>query len=141
MIDSPRLAALAVVLHQEKLLLVRRRNEPDAGLWGYPGGHVEAGETALDAAARELHEETGIVSRPRCYLDNLDIIVRDEAGNLRFHYLLAAVICDFVSGDPQAADDVSDAAWIDFDEVFSGRLPLSADVDTILRKALLARAD
>ena len=48
----PRLGAIAVVLHQGKVLLVRRKNPPDAGLWGFPGGHVDAGETALDAAAR-----------------------------------------------------------------------------------------
>ncbi|HUF57442.1 MAG TPA: NUDIX domain-containing protein, partial [Thermohalobaculum sp.] len=42
-----------------RVLLVRRLNEPDAGLWGYPGGKVEWGETVADAAVRELAEETG----------------------------------------------------------------------------------
>ena len=64
--DFPRLAALAVTLDQGRnhVLLVQRRNPPDAGLWGFPGGHVEAGETALCAAARELAEETGVIATP-----------------------------------------------------------------------------
>ncbi len=40
-------------------MLVRRANPPDAGLWGFPGGKIEFGETVKDAAMRELREETG----------------------------------------------------------------------------------
>ena len=62
MAGFPRLAALAVTLDGDggQVLLVQRRNPPDAARWGFPGGHVEPGETALAAAARELFEETGI---------------------------------------------------------------------------------
>ena len=56
----PRLAVLAVVLRGEQVLLVRRANPPDAGLWGYPGGKVDWGETVEAAALRELAEETGL---------------------------------------------------------------------------------
>lgn len=125
----PRLGAIAVVLHQGKILLVRRRNPPDAGLWGFPGGHVDAGETALAAAARELAEETGVIARPVRYLTNLDIILHDTEGALQFHFLLAVVLCDYVSGTPVAADDVLDAGWIALGDVAS--LPTSADVDRI----------
>ena len=129
----PRLGAIAVVLHQGKVLLVRRKNPPDAGLWGFPGGHVDAGETALDAAARELAEETGVIARPVRYLTNLDIILHDPAGELQFHFLLAVVLCDYVSGTPVAADDVSDAGWIAVTDVAS--LATSADVDRIIALA------
>lgn len=135
----PQLAALAVVLRAETLLLVRRRNEPDAGLWGYPGGRVELGETAMEAAARELLEETSVRADPREYLGNLDIILRDAAGDVAFHYLLAAVLCDYVTGEPEPADDVSEAEWIPFERVFAGDLPMSADVDTVLGLALSRR--
>ncbi|WP_322890737.1 MULTISPECIES: NUDIX hydrolase [unclassified Yoonia] len=126
----PRLGAIAVVLHHDRVLLVRRKNPPDAGLWGFPGGHVDAGETALAAAARELAEETGVVARPVRYLTNLDIIRRDTAGALQFHFLLAVVLCDYVSGTPVAADDVSEAGWIAVTDVV--HLPTSADVDRII---------
>ncbi|WP_019955899.1 NUDIX hydrolase [Yoonia vestfoldensis] len=129
----PRLGAIAVVLHQDKVLLVQRKNPPDAGLWGFPGGHVEPGETALAAAARELFEETGVQARPVRYLTNLDIILRDQGGALQFHFLLAAVLCDYVRGTPIAAYDVSDAGWIAVSNVPS--LPTSADVDRIIALA------
>ena len=55
MAPAPRLGALAVVLSDTHALLVRRGKEPDRGLWGCPGGHVEPGESALQAAALSHH--------------------------------------------------------------------------------------
>lgn len=133
---NPRLAALAVVIRDGHVLLVRRRNPPDAGLWGFPGGHVEPGETALAAAARELAEETGVTARPLAYLDNVDVIERDADGTLRFHFLLAAVLCDYLDGLPVAADDALEAAWVSVDKALSGALPMSGAVDRVIRRAL-----
>lgn len=139
MTHFPRLAALAVTLDGDRVLLVRRRNPPDAGLWSFPGGHVEPGETALAAAARELAEETGVIARPRAYLDNIDVIERGADGALRFHFLLAAVLCDYVSGDPVAANDALDAAWIPVETALGATLPQSAGVAATLRRALALR--
>lgn len=132
---TPKVAVIAVVVDDDRVLLVRRKKEPDAGLWGYPGGHVDLGETALDAAARELREETGVIATPVSYLTNLDIITRDNAGVVQHHFLLAAVLCSFESGTPLAADDVSDARWIHVDMLDT--VACSADVYAI---AVLARA-
>lgn len=133
----PRLAALAVLPRDNRLLLVRRRKDPDAGLWGFPGGHVEPGETVMQAAARELHEETTVIAEPRDYLTNLDIILHDGDGRLQFHFLLVAVLCEYRSGRPEPRDDVSAAEWIGQDRVLDGSIELSRDVDTVLRLALL----
>ena len=133
---TPRLAAIAVVLHEDKVLLAQRKNDPDAGLWGFPGGHVEWGETALNAAARELHEETGVVATPDRYLTNLDIIVRGDDGEIAHHFLLAAVLCRYVSGTPIASDDVSDARWFAIDAIAA--LPTSANVTEIIALAQAA---
>lgn len=134
----PRLAALAVVLHQDRVLLVRRRNPPDAGLWGFPGGHVEPGETALAAAARELAEETGVTATPLRYLDNVDVIARDADGVLQHHFLLAAVICRYCAGVPQAGDDALEAAFLPVEDVLAGHWPLSARVTDIIAQACAA---
>ena len=118
------------------MLLVRRRNPPDAGLWGFPGGHVEPGETALNAAARELHEETGVLAKPLSYLDNVDVIEHAPDGSLRFHFLLTAVLCEYVSGAPTAGDDALDAAWLPVADVLSGQLSQSENVAEILQQAM-----
>ncbi|WP_299876342.1 NUDIX hydrolase [uncultured Sulfitobacter sp.] len=132
----PKLAALAVVRRGDNLLLVQRRNPPDAGLWGFPGGHVELGETALAAAARELHEETGVVATPETYLTNIDVILPGDDGQVQYHFLLAAVLCRYVSGTPQARDDVSDAGWFTLDDIEGPNLSCSAHVDRVARLAL-----
>lgn len=137
--NLPRLAALAVTLRGDEVLLVRRRNPPDAGLWGFPGGHVDAGETALAAAVRELHEETGVRATASHYLDNVDVIQRDENGALQFHFLLAAVLCDYVSGVAQAGDDALDARWWSVDLVLDRSLPMSERVPEILGTAMIRR--
>ena len=108
---QPKLGALAVVLHEDCFLLVKRKKEPNAGTWGFPGGHVELGETAREAAARELLEETGVTGSPENYLTNIDVITRDADGAIQFHFLLAVVVCTYQDGTPLAADDVSDAGW------------------------------
>ena len=135
MTDHPKVAALAVVIRDGMTLLVKRRNEPDAGLWGFPGGHVDLGETAMDAAIRELREETTIIARPVRYLTNVDVIERDESGLVRFHFLLAAVLCEYVSGEPIAQDDVSDARWWPFKAILNNAASCSKHVDSVVQLA------
>jgi mutator protein MutT len=107
----PKLGAIAVVVRDGRVLLVERAKAPNAGTWGFPGGHVEWGETALEAAVRELAEETGVIATSPEYLTNLDVIAQDETGVVQYHYLLAVVLCAYVAGEPVAADDASDARW------------------------------
>lgn len=136
-LSFPRLGAIAVVLRRGQVLLVQRGKAPDEGLWGFPGGHVEWGETAIDAALRELAEETGVTARALGYLTNVDVVRRDAAGTVAGHYLLAAVLCEYRAGRARAADDARDARWFGFDAVVPERLPMSAAVPDLLQ---LARA-
>jgi ADP-ribose pyrophosphatase YjhB (NUDIX family) len=133
---TPRLAALAVLPRAGRLLLVQRRNPPDAGLWGFPGGKVDWGETVFAAAERELLEETGVRAAAREFLTNLDILVADGEGGLSHHFLLAAVLCEWRAGEPEAADDALAAEWVGFDEVLTRERPMSRDVDRLLRMVL-----
>lgn len=136
MSQIPLLGAIAVVIHDGKVLLAKRKKQPDAGMWGFPGGHVEWGETALAAAARELHEETGVLADPVDYLTNYDLLRTDENGQVTTHYLLVGVACAYQSGTPIAADDVSDAQWFSIEEVRANTLPMSARVIDLMELAL-----
>lgn len=91
--------------------MVRRANPPDAGRWGFPGGKIERGETILTAAMRELLEETSVVAKARCAFTALDAFDYNDTGDLRQHFTLIAVLCDWISGEPVAGDDALEARW------------------------------
>ena len=109
--QTPILAVGGVVREEGKVLLVKRANPPSQGQWAIPGGRVELGESLSQAVEREIFEETGL--RVRCgeLLTHLEVIDRDEQGQIRFHYLIHDFWAEWVSGTLQAGDDVLEAGW------------------------------
>ncbi|MGR2754031.1 NUDIX hydrolase [Agromyces arachidis] len=102
------LAAGAVITDDEgRVLLVRRRHAPQRGRWSVPGGRVEAGETLLQAAAREALEETGV----RVAIGRELWAVHVPAGDGRVYE-----VHDFaarpVGGALAPGDDATDARWV-----------------------------
>ncbi len=136
-VKRPLVGAIAVVCHLDRVILVQRGKAPSAGMWGFPGGHVELGETALQAAARELLEETGVTARPLEYLTNIDVILRDDAGQIERQYLLVAVLCEYQSGTPLPADDAEQAQWLTVEDLGTCGLPL---LDQVVEVARMAQA-
>ncbi len=59
--DYPMIVVTCFVAHQDRLLWVQRNIEPRRGAWAIPGGFMEQGETLAQGAARELHEEAGVL--------------------------------------------------------------------------------
>jgi ADP-ribose pyrophosphatase YjhB (NUDIX family) len=70
---------ILVVDKSDRVLLLRRKNEPAAGQWWFPGGRVLFGEKREDAARRKLKEECGLVSSEVSELGTFDIIFNDKA--------------------------------------------------------------
>ena len=114
--ELPRVGVGAVVIHEGRILLVKRASPPGKGFWAIPGGLVELGETVREAAERELLEETGISVRARDAFYIFDFIDRDAEGKIRYHYIIVDFLADYLGGEPKAADDVSDARWVSPDE-------------------------
>lgn len=129
----PVVATIAVVFLESKVLLVRRANPPDAGRWGFPGGKIERGETIEQAAVRELLEETRVRGEARRVFTAVDVFDRDESGCLRQHFVLVAVLCRWLSGEPVAGDDALEARWFDLGELDDPGMALSLDVAAVAR--------
>ena len=96
---NPAPVGLAVVSHEGKLVLVRRREAPLAGYWAPPGGYVELGESVPDAVVREVREECG-----------LDVALEGLAGvfsHPEVSVVLVAYRARSTGGAPVAGDDAS----------------------------------
>jgi len=110
------------VIREDSVLLVRRAHAPAEGLWSLPGGRVELGEPVRAAAIRELKEETGVSAKLTRLLDVIDIIHRDADGRLRAHYILTVFAARWLAGEPRAASDASEAAWMPITDLDAIRL-------------------
>ena len=114
----PQPAAGIVCLRGDQVLLIRRGTPPMTGEWSLPGGRIEAGETAKDAALRELKEETGVDARIAGLLDVVDAIIRNREGTLiTRHYVLCDYLAIWTAGEPVAGDDAAEARFFDLAEV------------------------
>jgi len=121
-VAHPSVGVGAVVVHEGRVLLIRRGKEPLRGRWTVPGGTVEVGETLHEALVREIQEETGIVVRPRDVLLVFDRIERDDGG-VRYHYVIIDYLCDYVSGSPRAGSDAEAVALVPPEDLPAYALP------------------
>ena len=133
-VPRPLVAVLAVVVRDGHVILARRANPPDVGLWGFPGGKIEWGETIEDAAVRELREETGVVARASVIFAVVDALSR-ETGSVEHHFILIAVLCRWISGDPVAGDDILDCRWVDRETLLRAEIAKSDAVEEVADKA------
>ena len=109
--DRPIVGVGAVVLDGNRVLLVRRANEPLKGEWSLPGGAVEIGETLKVAVAREVREETGLDVEVGPIVDVLDRVRLDPDGRPRFHYVLIDFVCRRTGGSLSRGSDAAGVAW------------------------------
>jgi ADP-ribose pyrophosphatase YjhB (NUDIX family) len=113
----PRAAASAAIFRGESILLVEHAGRSRGGMWSLPGGHIEPGETARAAAAREIGEETGLSVEILGLADVHDVILRDDQGALTAHYVLTVFYGRWLSGEPAAASDCRDARFVPLAEL------------------------
>ena len=110
--SSPLVGVGAVVIQDDRVLLVQRGTEPARGQWSIPGGLIDLGETLREAVTREALEETGLIVEPIELVELLDRIHRDGE-RVRYHYVIADYLCRVVGGTMQAASDADDVRWVE----------------------------
>jgi 8-oxo-dGTP diphosphatase len=133
MTEKRTIAAVSVALVRgETVLLVKRALEPSRGLYAFPGGRVEAGETSEEAARRELLEETGMMTAAltplREYL--IDALVDGE----EITYRLEVFTGKAAGGEPACASDAEEACFYTLSEMEN--LPLTDSIMDICRELL-----
>ena len=111
--DRPVLGVGAVVLVDDRVVLVKRAHEPLKGEWSLPGGGVELGETLEQAVAREVAEETGLAVSVGPVIEVFDRIMLDTERRVQFHFVLVDYLCRPAGGTLGRGSDASDVALAD----------------------------
>ena len=102
----------AVIIHEDRVVLIKRKYEPLAGQWSLPGGTLELGESLEAGVAREVHEETGLDVEVGPVVEVFDRILLDAQGRVQYHFVLVDYLCRPVGGHLQAGSDVDAAVWV-----------------------------
>jgi ADP-ribose pyrophosphatase YjhB (NUDIX family) len=123
----------AVILDGRRVLLVKRGGQPSAGKWSLPGGLVELGETTTEAIAREVAEECGLRIRIGGLAGIVDRVVRDDAGRVRYHWVIVDYLAYPEAGTAVAGSDAADVQWIEVDAV--ERLDITDGLVDMIRRA------
>lgn len=121
--DQPLVGVGAVIFKGEKVLLVRRGQEPAKDAWSLPGGLVELGETLTAAIIREIAEETGLSVKILGVTAVLERIFPDPAGKIAYHYVLIDYACEYLQGELQPASDITAAQFVALTDLERFNLP------------------
>ncbi len=133
---KPVAAVSVAAFRGREILLIKRGHAPYAGAWSLPGGSIRWGETAEEAARRELAEETSLFATSLTLADTTDVILRNEYNEVAAHYVITVFCTSEVSGNVLAGTDASEARWFSPAELAS--VGLTPALETTIAKAELA---
>ena len=129
--EHPIASVAACVLKGDRVLVIKRANPPSQGLWSVPGGVIELGETFQGAAKRELDEECGIEIEAGRVFHVENLVVPDETGRIRFHYVVTYLVARYIGGEVHPGSDALDVRWA------TGKELTSLDVNPVVRDIML----
>ena len=115
--DRPIVGVGVLIKKADKYLLIKRAANPDKGMWSVPGGLIEVGERAADAAVREALEETCLNVEIIERLGVVDKIEYDAEGKVLYHFVILQYLAAPVSGVMKPMDDALDAVWVTLDQL------------------------
>ena len=115
--QRPFLAVSAAIFRNGRVLVVRRARKPALNLYTLPGGAVEAGETLVEAAIREVREETSLSIEPVALAGHREVIARDDKGKVERHFVILCFASRWLAGEPVLSDELDDSRWVDPSEL------------------------
>jgi ADP-ribose pyrophosphatase len=130
--SCPRVGVGALVIEENRVLLIKRGIEPSRGLWAIPGGMLELGETLQEGAEREILEETGLIIQAGEPVHTFDFFEHDGRGKLRYHFVIVDLWGRHLGGELKSGDDAAEVRWLTAPELSS--LPVSRNTLALLRK-------
>ncbi len=110
---SPSLAVDGVILKDNQILLIKRKNDPYKDKWAIPGGFVEYGEKTEDAVLREVKEETGLEAK----IGDLVGVYSNPKRDPRKHVVSITYLLKDISGTEKGGDDAKEAKWWNINEL------------------------
>jgi 8-oxo-dGTP diphosphatase len=114
---QPVVGVGVVVICDGKILLEKRKYEPGKGKWSIPGGLVELGENVEQTVIREVKEETGLEVKKPEHIDVVDNVVRDENGEVKYHFVIIDYFVKLKGGTLKAASDAEELNWVPLSDV------------------------
>ncbi len=115
--NTPKLAVNAVVFNDQKQVLLAKRT--DNGMWCIPGGHVDLGETLVQACLRELYEETGLKGE----VIRLVGVYSDPENSLHiaqgpeWHTVRVSFLCKIIGGTISSSEETSEIQYFDINQL------------------------
>lgn len=134
--ERPIIAVAAVIIEDNRFVLVKRGTPPHQGEWTIPGGMLECGESLREAVIREAKEETSLTVKPVALVEVFERIIRNQEGRIQFHYVIMDYLCVVIDGTLRAGEDADDARWLTQAEL--NDLQVTEGTLQVLKKALLA---
>ncbi len=134
----PVLGVGALILDENRVLLVERGKPPLVGYWSLPGGVVETGERLEDALIREVLEETGLTVTAGEIATVFERIMPDSSGGCEYHYVLVDFYCTIQGGELRPGDDSKNVNWFDMEAL--AELSMTAGTREVIQTCCARRA-
>jgi len=129
---GPQLAVSAGIFRDGKILLVRRAREPAKGVYTFPGGRVEFGESLHEALAREVREETGLKIEIVGLIGYREALPPRTGGH--GHFVVLPFAARWVANEVALNEELDDAKWLPPREAVQG-LRVTQGLDETIRSA------